>query len=406
MNTRNCFFITLLQDEIKCKMGFLEVNTYNVKKIALAIEEATKQLVSESTLQRFFELIPVNTNFREPILDILSEFVGYSSWQQFCKTHQDQIGSFQNIRSNSLNSSLLEICLKNGNFDTIIDFINQLSVPIDKQASPDSRKTLMADEISETIAKYCRKSPKIAKAILPELAKTKQGQFYFYESYVSNHEFYLDAIENHYFRYIHRANPEFGKNDLCFAYAMMFHKYLEQGDTKRLFKVGAEWFNEIKPEQINDEKIDRKPWLRYHIYRLYFLTLKKSLSTSYLGKVLQELSVFLETEEYLFVIRLLFQILYESKQYDILINLFTNTKDTLRNQHIICADLPTNLNWHLEILLNVYYYVIASYEKNISLKAGKALAEQASNIFVPLDIHNIYEKHTFRRLQYLTKLCE
>ena len=332
---KDYFFITLLQDEIKHKANLVRVNTYNIKEIALKIEDIGLPVVSESTLQRFFELVPVNTNFREDTLNILSQLVGYSDWQDFCRKHQNNYYIPQYLQSDSMGLLMLKLCLKNGNIDTVVECINELPVPYNKSDELYSVEQIIAKEdIAATIASYCKKNSKIAMAILPELAKTKQGQFYFYENYVSDHKFYTSAIENYYTKHIHRANPEFGKRDICFSYAIIFDKYKGEKQLKKLYKAGASWFNELKPEQVSKELLSEKPWIRYHTCRLYFLKMRGSLSAIELDKSLTHLVENLKYGKFFnFVYRLLFQSLYESEQYEILID-FLKTPEVFLSKDI------------------------------------------------------------------------
>ena len=129
---KNEFFISLLQEEILKKMNFHKATTSNVEKISDAVEEELNEYLSKSTMQRFFGLVPLTSSLRESTLDILSQFVGYPSWSAFCQSQQDVGKQSSQITPDSYSTKLLKMCLKNYHFETVIEFINELPLPYDK----------------------------------------------------------------------------------------------------------------------------------------------------------------------------------------------------------------------------------------------------------------------------------
>ena len=114
------YLLDILKDKILLKTGFLKADFSNIPHIENQIRIAMKGGISASTLERFFGLVSNKASFYSTTLDILSEFVGYPSWQHFCKTHQ--IEDFKPSATQVYDDNswkLLNICLKNEHFDTI-----------------------------------------------------------------------------------------------------------------------------------------------------------------------------------------------------------------------------------------------------------------------------------------------
>jgi hypothetical protein len=373
---KNYYCITLLQSKILQAVGLSEITTAKVAKVVDAIEQKLQERISESTLQRFFNLIPVTSNFTNKTLDILANFVGYASWDNFCLVHQEYHQASASPSSDSSGSILFKICLNNFHIESVLEFINALPIPIDKsQESYNSKCVFQQEDIATIIGRYCHKSPKLAKALLPKLAKTIAGQFIFYESYVSNYPFYLDAIEQYYFPNIHIKNPLFGIRDTVFAYSMMITKYLEQNKPKKAYKLGSELLARVQPESIAKDNTNLKPWIRYYIHRLYFLSKKGSLSQRELDRILCLLAEECTGSHAIFTLKILSEIMREIGMSDIFIEFFesyeSKFQDDFKNNTLISSS-----DWHSDMLLSTYanafkYYQEAGYSQkamDLSLK--------------------------------------
>jgi len=78
--------IGILQKYILSKAAVQIVSPGDCKQISRHIEGLTGKIISETTLKRFFGFAHQQYNFSRFTLNTLSEFVGFSGWEHFCKT--------------------------------------------------------------------------------------------------------------------------------------------------------------------------------------------------------------------------------------------------------------------------------------------------------------------------------
>jgi len=396
---KNEFFLSLLQENILEKMNFRKATTSNVEQIADTIEEELKERLSKSTLQRFFGLVPLTSSLRESTLDILSQFVGYPSWEKFCQSQQDTSKQSSQITPDSYSSKLLKMCLKNHHFDTVIEFINELPLPYDKDQtkliSNTDNKPETVLKITKTLSEFILKSPKGREFLLPRLAKTLHGQFYFYEEYVSDHPYYLEAIEKYYYPHIHTKNPYFGTKDLCFANAMLFLKNLKENNLRKANKIAKEWFSQMHPEAI--EHIDSRPYIRYHLSYAAHSIQRGSMGISEFEKYFEKYLLKNFTEAIVFAMSTFTEIMMEAKAHKYMSSFYEN------NQYLFALleaeqenlDVPSS-----EKLINIYSDLLECYTLLGKENQAYKIAEE---FFAHIDIKqfqikNLYCKEASKRL--------
>ena len=150
------------------------LSTINLsKEIASRIDKQ----ISPTTLQRFFELISNNSQPSKYTLNILSEFVGYSSFDDLKNKNKEDspISSNEKLITDEFGIALFNLCLKNHHFDTVQEYLNLLpkeNVHFQTQV-----------KIGDSFGNIFRKDKKARAVLLPQLAKTASGRTYFYESF-------------------------------------------------------------------------------------------------------------------------------------------------------------------------------------------------------------------------------
>jgi hypothetical protein len=96
-----------LRNHLQIKFGKTILSKADITKLQSQILSETAHRISESTLRRFFNLIP-STKTSKTILDILSEFIGYKDYNSFVEHCNIKINSILNNSSNTFILSELE----------------------------------------------------------------------------------------------------------------------------------------------------------------------------------------------------------------------------------------------------------------------------------------------------------
>src|SRR5690554_1863058 len=75
--------IQKLKDSIESKFGNKIAYQKDCKALSNRIFNDTSQVISPSTLRRFFGFLSTNSNPSNATLDILSIYCGYSDWEEY-----------------------------------------------------------------------------------------------------------------------------------------------------------------------------------------------------------------------------------------------------------------------------------------------------------------------------------
>jgi hypothetical protein len=77
------YYFDLLKKYVLVKAGISTLSPGDCKLIALDIKKATGNIVSETTLKRFFGFANKKYNLSKFTINTLSEYVGYHGWGAF-----------------------------------------------------------------------------------------------------------------------------------------------------------------------------------------------------------------------------------------------------------------------------------------------------------------------------------
>ncbi|HKL40534.1 MAG TPA: hypothetical protein VJ894_07640 [Cryomorphaceae bacterium] len=107
--------------------------------------------------------------------------------------------------------------------------------------------------LAEVLGLAIRRDRKARKVLLPELAKTTNGRFYFYETFVDLdylNDYYADAL-THYLNYLPSNNKKLRERDLLFTINVQFRRNILYKSKKSAAKSAYQLNN------IDTEKLDR-----------------------------------------------------------------------------------------------------------------------------------------------------
>ena len=290
-----------LQRLIKEKAGLHTPTVAATYDLEVQIEEAVKERISATTLQRFFGLVVSKSKVRESTLNILARYVGFTSWQQFCKQEQALLRESKHAQlekiihsqdddtAKKLLFNLTEKALLTGNYDMVLSFIEDWPTPPDKNISLyRSKDTLMIRNLASLMMPLLLRHKAAAKYMFPRMTTMRAGQYYFFEYMVSERkQTYLQAIEDYYLPQVQPKQADYGLRDFTFANALVFQRYKEQNQKKKMIAAGYQWFGNVPPqaiEQLSHES-EIMPWVRYHCNYLIWLYHQKKLQPSHIENV-------------------------------------------------------------------------------------------------------------------------
>lgn len=318
--------INALKTKIKEKLTVQ--NTSDALKLSDEIWNIKREKLSKSTIERFFGFVKTNSLPSQHTLDVLSIFVGFLSWNDFCNS-QNTDNFFDNKTHASLGDSTFElfnIVLQNEHYATALEFLEKLEK--------------LNIKLINILGFHIRSTSSARSVLLPELAKFPLGRE-FYEGFVDIDgldTYFLHALKQHYVQYL-PIDKEKNLRDKIFVASMEYLKHFLNNDFKQLNRTGFKIFNQFTPEEIKVKNAFHPfPVVRFHSYHLHYLHLQGVLTDSYIERVVQylmeEIEVF-HDDQILFTARQLFKILYTIGKYEMLIALYKTYLGSNRLYHFI-----------------------------------------------------------------------
>ena len=91
--------ISQLRKFVLIKSGLRNIDPANCKTISELIFKETKNYISETTVKRFFGFAQTHHKFSVFTLNSLSQYIGYSDWESFCKEKRSQTEHVEDVWS-------------------------------------------------------------------------------------------------------------------------------------------------------------------------------------------------------------------------------------------------------------------------------------------------------------------
>jgi len=257
-----------LKEQVQDAYGKNISTSSDIQKLHTDIYTNTGESLSTSTLYRLI-LSAANKNIPyQNTLDILADYCGHSNWNTFCKLqdHQTSLNTDKEVLLDAMGLRLLQICLQNHDFKSVIDYTKLLPEPwvIDYP---------LQVKISETYGVAMRHDVQVRKVMLKELALIPQGRHFFYETFVDLdylNGYYGDALDQ-YEKYTTKLSKRKTLNDLLFINCLRFWRAHLSGDLRKVKQIGHQLFNTLHPSTIHpDNDVHFYPVARWHAYRLIY----------------------------------------------------------------------------------------------------------------------------------------
>jgi len=197
--------LRLIKDEVERIIGRKILTASDCQYLSNDIYQQTKLRVSLNTLRRFFHLMKSKYQPSSFTLNLLSKYCGFSSFDDFISHKERSHNNYANSGSDLLN------------------FLILLFRDFDIKGIEDTTYINLIHEIINNLEKW----PQVIDEFQSQIAKTPNGQFFYYEQFVNIdnlNSYYGDGL--HY--YLHeRKDPQaqiFGHSLLCFRSWLSMHK--------------------------------------------------------------------------------------------------------------------------------------------------------------------------------------
>lgn len=284
------FYIEQLRAKLKTEMFPEELNSYTCAVLSDKILQKTKKRISASTLQRLMNFVPSKSAISVSTLNIVSEFIDFEGWENFKSAFENEKQpTNEKVLPDYYGLKLLEIACKNHDFKTVLDYLKIL---------PLENYSLQRQMIGEIIGNIVRHDLKARNILLPELAKTPQGRFYFYESFVDLDflpHYYANSLD-YYKKHINQQDQKSALRDEIFATSIQFLNQLLLQNKIGAVKKGYELNKLTEKKEINLENIGHiLPLTRYKTTMLSYWFLTNQSTNIKCDKYLESLETELES---------------------------------------------------------------------------------------------------------------
>lgn len=326
--------------------------------------------ISKDTLGRLYKVIKSKSMPSKYTLNLLAEYVGYKTWNEYFKHTENNIdiGKNFNNKSEKANESeltLLNFCIHDNAYNPIINYLNQ---NLDIFEYPYTVKSfdilnLFDDNIRDNHnARYKLLEIINCNDVLRDI------YFSFYVNIDSLNRYYAEFIEK---RYLDKLNPvkEHYKLNYIWAKSILITSYLYSNKTKKLLSTGYDLFKKYKPENehlcmyIVDGKKHYYPYSRFHhayiIYSHLSGKIDKNLNKT-ISFIYDDLSL-LNTAEKSVVLAQIFEALSVAKKAEIILSFSYEFKDIIEN----LINLNDMKNEPESIIQMCFYFLNACKEKDL-----------------------------------------
>lgn len=249
------------------KVGFIISNQQDCRKVSELIKIETGGSISDSTLYRVF-LWQKNQNTPYlHTLEILAQYIGYSSWRTLEK-EIIEMNNFQfslGIMNEQKNySSLLKLCIHTNSLRPLQNYLEQFPTEINI-----NNKFLIGHELFDSL----KSNPNNNIDFFKKFNNIPIVRASFFEI-MADPDFSIPHYEQGLMYYLENSKPHQSTQslqDYIFANSMLLRYYFKTNKKTNLLAIGKRLYKELElsPEELDSLYIF--PKIRYLSYKLYYL---------------------------------------------------------------------------------------------------------------------------------------
>ena len=263
----NSFTLSELKNQLALKLFFPIQGKSDCVKLSEILSAGGYGSISETTLYRLF----VNNNGILPYqntLNILSRYIGYSSWKEFVETVESNSYSGKIIvnNRNQISNSLLFHCIENESYSPLQDYFESI------QEREYSYKVNVALEVFDSLLQMKK----------PELFFSKFSKNKFVKEFVLEDGFDpAFRIKNYDYAYKLYSNEIKTKDsieslqDFVFSQSVLFRYYFISNKLQEALLLGDKLFNKSSINSEDLKNIFIFPNIRFKAYKIWFFEITK-----------------------------------------------------------------------------------------------------------------------------------
>lgn len=413
---------------IKDKSRIPMTSMFHCSQLSLKLQLELNKTISEFTIARVFGVLKTKSVPSVYTLDILSDYIGFESWDVFYVKHFDEISEGENCFSNPKSDffvskgelMLLKYTLEEESYRPIVRYLEQKYSNLNLCCPTVFNEDIW--KISSVIGSHIRKSSHAKSAFMSLISKNDNIRTPFFNYWVDMDgldSYYDLLLEKNFVKNINPNSNDFSKDEIWF-YSMRMYHAIYTLDKKKLLKHGYQLFTKYNEAKVN---ISLTPYL-YPIYRFHamhivyqYFSEPKTSSNWYVQKMVEydECIYGDSTTNNVFRAGFFAEALFIANQHSLLLNCFSSTFYKLQ----IEVSKQKNSNWYFsteEILFLFYYHISYFYVHgyieydenkgfiyNDTIKIKETDDSKLIKLFFSKMIKLVYSENIFQRKQLLSE---
>lgn len=300
--------------------------------------------ISKSTILRFFDLVPSKSGISLSSLNIFCQYLGFKNYSDFVNSVNPEPD--KKYIPDEFGLNLFNICLKNHEFKSVIDYIQQLPIG--------GIGLKRHNAIKESFGTFFRNDRKGRKLLIPELAKIEQGRHYFFESFVDFdylHQYYSSGLQ-YYQKHIKTHQPQLACRDFVFSQSVLIIAAIQKRDLRTAKRLSYELFSY---KLRNDNSIigfsHVWPFARYNALHLIYMYLQNNLRPAFLHdtiKRFRDQMSFPSAHFQQILLSELLQALLYCKRFNEIPDVFNEFITLTDSNHSICSSQYNSIRFCLQ----------------------------------------------------------
>jgi hypothetical protein len=271
-----------LCNQIIDRSGIPMTSMYHCSQLSLQLHSVVKNPISNFTIARVFGVLTSKSIPSAYTLDILADYIGFGSWDNFYTKHFDEIceadNNFSSPKSDFFVSKgellMLKYTLEEKSYRPVIRYLEQKFSDLNSFCP-----TVYNDDIwklSSLVGDHLRESPSANSELMPIISKIDHIRtpfFNYWVDMVGLDTYYSHLIENSFVNNIHPTSSDYCKDEI-WVYSIRMYHAIYTLNKKKLLKSGYQLYEKYPETKVNLSITPYLyPILRFHamhiVYRYY-----------------------------------------------------------------------------------------------------------------------------------------
>jgi hypothetical protein len=357
---------------IKDKSGIPMTSMYHCGQLSLKLLLELNKTISEFTIARVFGVLKTKSVPSVYTLDILSDYIGFESWDVFYVKHFDEMSEGENCfthpKSDFLVSKgelmLLKYTLEEESYRPVVRYLEQKFSDLNLCCPTVFNEGIW--ELSTVVGNHISKATNSEKEFMSVISKNDNIRTPFFNYWVDMDgldTYYDSLLENSFVKNIKPTSADFAKDEIWFYCIRMYHAIYTLNKSK-LLKFGYQLMKKYSEAKVN---ISLTPYL-YPIYRFHAMHIvyqhysePKTPFDWYERKMIDyDDDIYgVDKLESVFKAGFFSEALFIANQYKLMLECFSKPFYNLKENYL--KQNPRNNHLSYEVIQFVFYYHISYF---------------------------------------------